>query len=126
MGYTKHHAIVVSSWDADLLKSARVAAVALDLCVSNSVDGTANGYASFLVAPDGSKEGWASSDKGDDRRGEFIEFLKGKSFEDGSTALAWVELSFNDDYGPPQVLRESTKDNNKIESCDDDIEKIDE
>lgn len=57
-----------------------------------------NGYQTFMVAPDGSKEGWAASDEGDALRERIIARLK-----EDSGYWEWVEVGFGE-YGQ-KVLR---------------------
>jgi len=82
MGYIKHHAIVVTGdeWDAPMrspdIRDAHQMATQLQLVVTPIVAGPMNATASFLVAPDGSKEGWDTSDLFDDRREQFIDWLR--------------------------------------------------
>ena len=111
MGYMRHHAIVVTASDSPAADTALNAAEqkALDLgcSVTPIVDGAINGYQSFLVAPDGSKEGWSESSKGDAQRAALIEFMDTFRFEDGSSPLAWVEVQFGDDNLVSRVVRHS-------------------
>jgi len=97
MGYMRHHAIVVSSWNKPLLSEAHAYATSMFPAISEIVPSDINGYASFFVPPDGSKEGWPDSDLGDSRRSDFIAWLRTKAYEDGSTSLDWVEVQFADD-----------------------------
>ena len=60
-----------------------------------------------MVAPDGSKEGWSESCKGDAQRAALIEFMDTFRFEDGSSPLAWVEVQFGDDNLVSRVVRHS-------------------
>ena len=62
-----------------------------------------NGYTTFFCGPDGSKEGWTDSDKGDSLRDRFIQRLEADTFEDGSSPWEWVEIGYGD-YGQT-VLR---------------------
>lgn len=57
MGYVKHDAIVVVSFDKTELEACRAKALILGLPVSETVECGTNGYASFLIAPDGSRKG---------------------------------------------------------------------
>lgn len=88
MGYIKHDAIVVTSWDDKHF--AAVHAKAKELLgavpdslgtgeynyVSEIVDSRMNGQQSFLIAPDGSKEGWDTSTVAEERRAEFLTWLE--------------------------------------------------
>lgn len=107
MGYMRHHAIVVTSWKEDLLKQAHDKALELEMSVSNITDVVTNCYQSFLIAPDGSKEGWDESDKGDENRREFIEWADGQRYDDDSTALSWVEVQFGDEELETVIVADS-------------------
>ena len=86
MGWIRHHGIVVtgssfseSNFDNESKYAAvraRAKALELGLLASNVVDAPINGYASFLIAPDGSKEGWETSEDFNARRESFINWLK--------------------------------------------------
>jgi len=106
MGYMRHHAIVVTSWNNDLIKEAHEKAKGLCSSVSNITEVVINGYSSFFVAPDGSKEWWEDSDKGDCARNSFVEWLNSKRYEDGPS-LAWVEVQYGDDEGETKIIRHS-------------------
>lgn len=108
MGYMRHHAIVVTSWDKEALTKAHAQAQKMfdpvsAACVSKGssvvsavVDAGLNGYRSFLIAPDGSKEGWPESDAYDLARAEFVKWLNAQRHEDGSTLLQFAEVFFGD------------------------------
>jgi hypothetical protein len=97
MGYIVHHAIIVTSWDSDLLKTAHDKAQKIFPAISNIVQGVRNGYDSFLIPPDGSKEGWDESDAGDIARDEFIAWINTLRHEDGSSSIDWVEVRYSPD-----------------------------
>jgi len=107
MGYMRHHAIVVTSWKTALLNEAWLRAKELGMSVTNITDEVTNGYRSFLIAPDGSKEGWDTSDKGDTNRNRIIEWLDAQRYEDGSTSIGWVEVQFADDDADTRIVRDS-------------------
>lgn len=76
MGYHIHHAIVVTSWDDKYLNVAHARAKEMfKHLVSNITGPGTNGFISFLIAPDGSKEGWDTSNEHDDQREEFCDWL---------------------------------------------------
>ena len=62
MGYMRHDAIVVTSWKREVLDVVAAKARELGLKVLGPSAGVTNGIATFLVCPDGSKEGWEESD----------------------------------------------------------------
>lgn len=102
MGYIRHNAIVVTSWDEYLLSEAHKKAAEIFNQVAPITPITPkgrNGYASFLVAPDGSKEGWELSEVGNVCRERFVTWLDSQRDEDGSTPLQWLETQFGDSQG---------------------------
>jgi len=99
MSWMRHHAIIVTSWNDQALNEAMVKAQSLGLAVAIGEGRSAiqiNGYRSFLVPPDGSKEGWPESDKGDAARAAFREYLDVIRYEDGSSPLDWIEVAFGE------------------------------
>lgn len=104
----RHHAIVVTSWQDEAIEAAHAQATALGMQVSNIVDGVTNGERSFFVAPDGSKEWWPDSDAGDERRAEFVAWLR--KAEGRSWWLRWAEVQYGDDDRQTLVLRHSDDD----------------
>jgi hypothetical protein len=69
-----------------------------------------NDERSFLVAPDGSNEGWEHSDAGDAAREEFLTWLRDQAYEDGSSPLKWVAVSYGeDDAREARVVAESNQ-----------------
>jgi hypothetical protein len=76
MSYIIDHAIVVSGSGNGI---ARAHKKALKIFSNNQVSpiltGMTNGCESFFIAPDGSKEGWDESNKGDAKRKIFTAWL---------------------------------------------------
>lgn len=107
MGYMRHHAIVLTSWSTEHLNNAHNKATDLGMLVTPITKGAVNGYRSFLVAPDGSKEGWDESEDGDRRRTDLVEWLESQRTEDGGTYIDWVEVQFGDEGGDTRVIRDS-------------------
>lgn len=107
MGYMCHHAIVVTSFDEEKLQQAHDNATGLGMSVTPIVYGAVDFYSTFCVVPDGSKEGWDESTRGDEQRAAFTEWLDGQRYSDGSTALDWVEVQFGDDDGDTCIVRDS-------------------
>lgn len=99
MGYERHHALIITSWDEDHIKAAHDKAQrTFERCpVSDVTEGVTNDYRSFAVFPDGSKEGWATSDDGDRERTEYIAWLRTQEYDDGSSPLSWALVQFGDD-----------------------------
>jgi hypothetical protein len=123
MGTLKHHAIVVTSWDGEELKKAHKKAkkvfqknfegrpyIKPPICrvVSHIIEGLANKQYSFFIAPDGSKEGWAASDDGDNARKEFLDWLQKSSNE-----CDYVEVIFGEDCTHEGIVRSKHTDDEK-------------
>lgn len=109
MGYMRHNAIIVSGSYDDWIERAHIKATDLGMHVTPIVESDLNDIQTFLVIPDGSKEGWAESDDGDKRRSEFRRWLDKQRYEDGSSPLAWVEVQYGDDEGETKVVAHSDK-----------------
>ena len=106
MGHMRHHAIIVSSCFGGTIQEVHGAARFLfKKNVTDLTEPVVNGYRSFLIAPDGSKEGWDESEEGNKKRDEFIEHLKTYCYEDGSSPLDWAEVQFGDGDGENKILR---------------------
>ena len=90
MGRMRHHTIVITDWDEATLAEIHATASALECRPSEIVRSEINGYASFFVPPDGSKEGWQDSERGDWRRARLVEAL-------AASACDWVEIEFGGD-----------------------------
>ena len=91
-----HKAIVVTSWHEEGIGAAREVAIGHGLPVSSIVGPVLNGFRSFLVAPDGCKEGWPDAENSDAARSIFIAWLKAQTDVDGSSRFAWVAVQFDD------------------------------
>lgn len=100
MGYFNHHAIVVIG-TSTTITSAHDLAKATGAQVSELVESAINGYQSFLVAPDGSKEGWEESAAGDERRAKIVDHLR-------AVHLLWSEVSFPE--GEPASVVDCSED----------------
>ena len=109
MGTVVHKAIVVTSWSNQMLIDAHTEALKIFPSVSDIVDSSVNKYVSFLVPPDGSKNGWVESETGDMCRSDFIKYLESCRYDDGSTSLEWVEVSFSNDNREAKVLSHTHK-----------------
>ena len=92
MGYIRHHAIVVTCWEGDQIERAHCKAIEIGLPVSNVVGPQVNGYSSFFIAPDGSKEGWEDSEDGNEKREAFKAWLPGDC-----SYCEWVEVAYGHD-----------------------------
>lgn len=97
-----HHAIIVTGWDRDELAQAHAMAEELGCTVSPIVRATSTGYASFLVAPDGSRETSPESNLGYGRRAELRAALR-------SSGLQWIELAFGPGRAATEIVAEYSR-----------------
>jgi hypothetical protein len=115
MGYMRHHAIVVTNCYGDWIVRAHDKATEIFPVVSPVLGSEINGYFSFFVPPDGSKEGWAESDVGDARRERFIAWLESLRYDDGGSPLDWAEVQYGDEEGEDEVIRSSANESEEDE-----------
>ena len=89
VGTVIHVATIVTSFISEMLGEARDEAIRIfpremvtDIGIS-----PVNKYYTFVILPCGSKEGWGEKARDDDDRAEFMHWVDGKAYEDGSNAL---------------------------------------
>lgn len=107
MGHIRHHAITVTSWNSDKIDLAYHKAIDIFPWVSPPSPVATNGYISFFIPPDGSKEGWEESEVGDLKRLGFVKWLDEQRFEDDSSVFAWVEVQYGDDDLETLIINDS-------------------
>ena len=104
MGYIRNHAIVVTCTHGDHIERAHKKAKGIFPRVSEiSLEGV-NGSRSFFVPPDGSKEGWADSKKGDTQRENFKIWLRAQAHSDKSTPFSWCEIRYGGDDFDAEIV----------------------
>ena len=104
MGYIKHHGIAVTSSIDELIKEAHTQAKSIfKYRTSEILNSETNGYKSFFIAPDGSKEGWGESNNGNDKRETFVKWVNEKAYEDGSNSISFCEFFYGEDNGYSEV-----------------------
>lgn len=70
-----------------------------------------NSYYSLFIAPDGSKESWEGSERGDAARKEFMDWmLKGRDLPDIDLCVDYVEITYGGDDDFLEITRSSSKD----------------
>jgi hypothetical protein len=104
MGWVQHNAIVITSWDEKRIAAARQKATELGMQVLGPVMSAINCFHTLVICPDGSKEGWPESDAGDRQREQFKEWLDTLRYDDGSTALEWVEVQYGSDSRDAEIV----------------------
>lgn len=119
VGYERHNAIIVTgpmkaygipekAMEEVRNEVFRIAELeGLGQLVSGVIPGSSNCMGTFILVPDGSKEGWDASDKGDLTRDRVISYLDTLRYSDGSTSFSFVEVQFGDDDLETKVVRDS-------------------
>lgn len=114
MGWIVHDAIIVTSWDWELIDRAHTLAKQNMPYVSDVVTSPINRYRSFFIAPDGSKEGWAESDHGDAMRAAFLKWIDAQAYDDGSSCIDCVAVRYGElepEIRPRAALSKAGADN---------------
>jgi hypothetical protein len=99
MGYIKDEAIIVTGNHQDC-QQAHNKAIELGLHCTGIREHETNEYVSFLIVPDGSKEGWEASRVGDDQRELWKIWARdayGKRVDDEWFFVRWVHVSYDDE-----------------------------
>lgn len=111
MGYMRYHAIIVTTYCRELLREAQDTAKEIfgKKIVTDMVVSAINEYSSFMVGPDGSKEGWHLSDEYNEKREAFVAWLQSKAYEDGSNPFKWAEVQYGDEGGDNKILSDERK-----------------
>lgn len=94
MGYMRHDAIVVTSFSKEYIEKAHAKAKDLELQCSEILVTEINEYYSFLIGPDGSKEGWLESDRGEEKRDDWTNWAQ-ENEED--IYIDWIHVSYGGD-----------------------------
>jgi hypothetical protein len=98
MGILKHHALLITTWEDELIREAH--AFALDLFPAGHVAlFTSPGLDTLAISPDHSKDGRPESNAGDLRRQRMIDWLEERRYGDGSSAFHWVEVEYGEQVG---------------------------
>lgn len=108
MGHMRHHAILVTTYSKENCEVAHTVAKMICGDLVSEINGEqVNGYCSFAIFPDGSKEGWEDSDKGDTNRERFIAWLERRRADDDAPWYAWVEVQYGDDDRETRIVHDS-------------------
>jgi hypothetical protein len=110
----RHHGFLVTDWSEQDIQEVHKYALGLfgERMVTSLVGPAVNGYMTFAIGPDGSKEGWDESDDGNQRREEFKEFLHAHyKDEEGFFKVKWVEIQYADDNYQTCIVEDSDTQN---------------
>src|SRR5215831_12078344 len=107
MGYIAHDAVIVTVSDyvyrEEMDPRPKLEAFRASLpdewrpLVIGPVHSLTNGYDTYVFLPDGSKEGWDTSDEGDRYRARFLDIFTSR-YEDGSSPFDYVALTYGGDF----------------------------
>jgi hypothetical protein len=102
MGYIAHDAVMVTASDYADMPDVEAFRQSLPEewrpLVIGPIRSVINGYLNFAFLPDGSKEGWDTSDQGDEYRQRFADLFSA-GHEDGSSPFNVVKVRYGgDDY----------------------------
>lgn len=95
MGMITHDALVFTFGELEPAQRLRDLATELGLQCTNIVTSRSNGYSSFLVIPDGSKDSWETSDECDVARGELLLHAETKA---DVSPCEWVHVRYSHDH----------------------------
>jgi hypothetical protein len=124
MGYIKHHTIVVTGWEDEHIEQARKKAIEIfeNQCkdedieppygsniISQIIGSLSNGQRSFFIAPDGSKEGWETSNNCNNARKLFLDWLR-----DEDNYCDYIEVMFGGDDDIQCIVRSNDFDLDEI------------
>jgi hypothetical protein len=106
MGVENNEAILATTWNQEIIGKVKEWIHSLpeeQQQLFAFVDGLVNGKTTILLAPCGSKKGWAEDKVIEDLRNRFIEYLITFNYDDGSSPFDWVEVGYGE-FGQ-KVLR---------------------
>lgn len=92
MGTISHNAIIVTDNSLEWLAKAAAKARELGAIVLGPSEPGTNNYRTLVLCPDGSKEGWETSDAGNRCRDAFVEWLRLQREE----YPEWVEVCYGE------------------------------
>jgi len=97
MGYMRHDAIIATNWSPESVRAAHQKAEEMGLRPTTISGPFVNGYSSFMIPPDGSKEGWEESNEFDSLRDGWKNWVR-ETFGDAHDRwLSWVHVQFAGD-----------------------------
>lgn len=96
--------MVITSAFNEEIKEVRKFAELCNLNPTDIMDSPYNGYMTFFIPPDGSKEGWQPSNDGDEERNRFKRFIRKRHLY-----LDWTEISYGGDDGYSKVEDDCSK-----------------
>ena len=118
MGWIVHHAIIVTTFsDSDIQRAHEEARRVFQGYVTDVIESPINGYRSFFIPSDGSKEGWPDSDAGDARRAQFHAWITAQAYEDGSNSFDVVEVAYGEVHQPVVTMSNGQATGARLKGC---------
>ena len=99
MGTYTHKPVVVISQKGYVEAAHKKAVSLFPDSVSPVINSDLNGWGSFLIATDGSKDGWEDQELADCRRSLFKDWINAQAFADGSNMYTYVEVVMQESSG---------------------------
>lgn len=114
MGYIRHHALIVTSCFEGVMEETHNQAIEIakkhkkEHLVSPIINSRMNSYETFMIIPDGSKEGWEDSETGNDIRSKLISYMKNRAEQDDCYFMpGWVLVQYGDEEGMTKIVSHS-------------------
>jgi len=104
MGHITHSLIAVTGRDKEVFEGAVAEARSRGLLVLGPTEELLNDFRTFAVCSNGSKSGWSEARDYNSLTGDFVEYLDGLRYEDGSPRLEWVFLAYGNDDGGSRIV----------------------
>lgn len=106
MGTSYHEAIIITATTrATAIRYYKLAKEIFKQCpLTYPTKEATNSISTFMIAPDGSKEGWNTSIQGDKERLQFLEVLKAKKGKLGYSEIEWVWVKYGFDLDESYIV----------------------
>jgi hypothetical protein len=99
MGTIVHQAIIVTSWNEEvILKGYYKARELFGSGLSGIIPARVNGYMSFMIAPSGSKEAWPTNTEHNDACCAFVAWMKAHNTAAAGGRIDWIVTAYGGDY----------------------------
>lgn len=101
MGTIRHNVIIVTcdSYNhKDMIKVHMKAVELFGMLVTSITSTPTNGFLTFFIAPDGSKEGWGESNEHDIKRKELCDYIDTFAYKDGSSSFKYVDVCYGETF----------------------------
>jgi len=110
MGVNNNEAMLATTSDSVAMKTVTNwinSLTPLDQDLFATINGTANGTSTIVLAPCGSKKGWPQDAEAKVLRVHFTDLLVSLNYEDGSNPFSWIEVGFGE-YGQKVLAGNNT------------------